>query len=181
MIMASTNLLIELSPDGQAEARNKVNAELSVLWQQFHIPADAQARLSVMGYRNVVTWAHLGETPSEVRKFVKAELGLQANGHENYCALVSSPVGCWEGAQTRGEKRKADDATQRAVGEHRRRTKSQHLLLLRAYNDSRAEAKRLRPSQSPAPPYVEALANQIEDGELDAERLSDVALDDDVK
>ena len=47
-------------------------------------------------------------------------------------------------------------------------TKSQHLLLLRDYNDARPEAKRLRPIQIPAPPYIEGLVNQVEDGELEA-------------
>ena len=50
MASPSPNLLVEISLETQAEARKKVNAELSVLWQQFHFPADMQARLSIMGY-----------------------------------------------------------------------------------------------------------------------------------
>ena len=103
MASPSPNLLVEVSLDDQADARRKVNAELSVLWQQFHIPPDVQARLSIMGYRNAETWARLDESPSEVRKFVKAELGLQAEVNEGYRALVSSLVGCWEGARMRGQ------------------------------------------------------------------------------
>ena len=116
MASPSPNLLVEISLEAQAEARKKVNAELSVLWQQFHIPADVQARLSIMGYRNAETWSHIDETATEVRKFVKNELGLQVEGNDGYRALISSLVGCWEGAQMRGQKRKAEEATQRAVG-----------------------------------------------------------------
>ena len=80
-------------------------------------------------------------------------------------------LSAWEAAGVRGVKRKDQEAVQRSTDKHRKRGQSEHLQLIRAYNEVHEE---LRPKLIPVQVYIDNKMAQLEDGEIQPDKMSHV-------
>ena len=78
----------------------------------------------------------------------------------------------WEAATARKDRRKQEDAEQVVGGLPKQMLRSKHVELAKAY--AIATKKRREPDELPAPCYIEARLDQMEDGEPVAEPLHEV-------
>ena len=110
--------------------------------------------------------------PSEdaLRQYLKAEVGILTDfkGAKTEIAKVLS---AWETAGIRGTKRKHHEAEQRVTDKRKRMTQSEHIQLIRAYNEVHDE---LRPKEVPGQVYIETKMGELEDGEIKPELMSSV-------
>ena len=104
-------------------------------------------------------------------------MGLKVDGNPNAMSIISRVLNSWASASTRGEKRQEVEAEQRARDLPCKLSKSKHLPLVRAYNTA---VRELAESEIPAPVTIDVKLAQCEDGEHIAEKLSAVALKEEV-
>ena len=156
--------------DVEALLKN-MDSEFVYLLDDGSIPRELQAKLSELGFTDLTVFAKLEDVPAEARKIFKADLDLDDTNRGAYNALVARLMAVWEAANKRGEKRRAEEAERKAGDLPRTLPKARHLELQRAFE---AKHRELKEADVPAPCYIEARLEQIEDGELIAEPLTDV-------
>ena len=142
--------------------------------EQNHVPLELRARLVRLGFKSANAFALVEDSAPEVRKFIKEDVGLRIEGNPEYRSAVASIIAAWESANKRGEKRRGADAEQQAGDQPRKLPKKEHQQLIRAYNDINV-GHELKPIDTPAECWVEASIDQLGDGELEAERLTEAA------
>ena len=152
-------------------ALSAIDAELRFLLESSKIPMDIIAKIAHLGYTDVETFSHMESDPKALRKVFKEDVGLDPAGGPQHRAMVARLLSCWETAGKRGVKRKEEEASQRVGDLLRPLPKVRHLELSRAYSLAHRD---LTDKESPAPSYLDWRFEQLEDGELRAEPLSDV-------
>ena len=152
-------------------ALGNADAELVFLFDESGIPRDVQAKVVDMGYTDATVFAKLEDDPSEARKIFKNDLDLDDARRGPYNAMVARLMAVWEAANKRGEKRRAEEAERKVGDLPRVLPKARHLELLRTYEAAHRE---LKDRDVPAPSYIEARLEQLEEGELLAEPLTEV-------
>ena len=125
-------LLAPIAPEVEAELIAKVSKDLRYLWK--NVTLQVQARLSQLGFFDAETWAKAEDCEKEMRLFIKKDVGLRREGNENYRGLVARLLASWESAVMRGQKRKAEEAEQRAGNKPKRLEKKTHIAIVKAYN-----------------------------------------------
>ena len=58
-------------------------------WDSYLIPHESQARLSQLGFHDVSVWTNMEDSKSEVRKFLKTEVGIKQEGKEHFTSHVA--------------------------------------------------------------------------------------------
>ena len=76
--------------------------------------AEVQARFSALGFGEMDVFAKIADTSAELRKLVAEDLGLRDDLGITAKAIIARILTAWEAAQVRGQKRKAEEAEQRA-------------------------------------------------------------------
>ena len=74
---------------------------------------ELQARLVQLGFKTAEAFAMLDDEVACVRKFVKDEVKLKAEGNPEYRAQIAMVLAALEAARERGQKRRANEADQR--------------------------------------------------------------------
>ena len=161
----------------EAAAVKQLSNEFEFLLKSHHVPRQIQARLVRLGFKDVDTFANLEDSKPEVRAFIKTEVGLNPNA-EKHRSHISRLLSAWESSVTRGIKRRAEDAEQLAHDLPRKLPKQTHLNMINAYNE---ENRELKPEEIPHSTCVELKLTQCETGKLVAEKLNEVAGEDEVK
>ena len=158
--------------EGEVEAAiAKVSPELAFLLQNTGVPPPVVAKIGSLGITSVDIFAQIEPDVSSFRTFASSDLGLDpSKGVPNKIALATL-VGAWDSANTRGKRRREEEAEQR-VGDHPRKLpRTTHLDLRRAFASRHRE---LRDEETPHTSYLEAKLQEVEEGEFRAERLCDV-------
>ena len=131
-------------------------------------------------------WRHLhrvGDLTAVSRPFpgevagLKSEVGLNHNAPERR-SYISRIFSAWDSAVLRGVKRRTEDADQRVGDLPRKLPKQTHLNMVDAYNQNHRE---LKEAEIPHSACVENGQTQCETGKLIAERLNQVAGEDEAK
>ena len=161
-----------------AKVLQAADSELLFLFVSTQIPRDVQAKVVEMDFTDPVVFAKLEDKAEGARKIFREELDLDDTRKGPFNALVARLMSVWEAAGKRGEKRQAEDAERKIGDMPRALPKARHLELLRAYEASHRE---LPDYLVPAPAYIEARLEQMEDGEIIAEQLTAVLTREDMK
>lgn len=156
-----------------AQLLSGVKPDLRYLWVQSGIHIQIQARLAQLGYTAMEIFAGVDDTAPAVRAFVQTEVGLKQEGNPLFRAQVAAVLAAWQAAETRGRKRRAEDAEQRVGDLPRKMPKKIYNQLLQSYNDSHPQEK-LLDTNTPASCYLEDKLEQLEEGQLEAEKLTEV-------
>ena len=154
------------------------DAELKFLFEEAGIPRDVQAKVVDMGYTDSVVFAKLEDKAEDARKIFKADLDLDENRRGPFNAMVARLMSVWEAANKRGEKRRVEEAERKVGDLPRVLPKARHLELLRAYEAAHRE---LKDKDIPAPSYIEVRLEQLEEGEMVAEPLTEVICRDEAR
>ena len=118
------------------------------------MPLELQARLVQLGFKTADAFAMLDDDVAGVRKFVKDEVKLKAEGNPEYRAQTATVLAAWKAARERGQKRRANEAYQRTHDLPRKLPNNTHQQLIMAYNE--AHPKRpLTAARTPAQCYLE--------------------------
>ena len=160
-----------LAGDAVERAIGTMSSELVFLLESTQVPRDIIAKLGELGYTDMDTFSNMEVNPKEVRTVLKDDVGLDPAGGAGHRAMTARIIGAWASAGHRTTKQREEDATQRATDLPRHLPKSKHLELTRAYTAAHRE---LRDRERPAPAYLDWRFEQVEDGELKAESLSEV-------
>ena len=167
MAVTLTNAVAEADV---AAAVAKVSPELAYLFENAGISKEIVAKIGTLGIETMEVFAQIEPTITEFRTFASTDIGLDPKaGVPNKVALAKL-VGAWEAANTRGKKRREEEAEQRIGDLPRKLPRSSHLDLRRAFATRHRE---LRDEEAPHPEYLEGKLQQIEDGDFKAERLCD--------
>ena len=160
-----------MAPDEIAAALASTQPELLFIWDRSTISAEVQARFSSLGFGEMDVFAKIADTSAEVRKLVAEDLGLRADLGIQAKAITARILTAWEAAQVRGQKRKAEEAEQRAHDAPRPLSQKQHNELLEAHEKVHGEVSDMK---IPAKLLVDATLAQLEDGQLVAPLLSEI-------
>ena len=160
-----------MSPDEIAAALASTQSELLFLWDRSKMSAEVQARFSALGIGEMDVFAKIADTSAELRKLVAEDLGLRDDLGITAKAIIARILTAWEAAQVRGQKRKAEEAEQRAHDAPRPLTQKQHHELLEAHEKVHGEISDVT---TPAKFLVDATMAQLEDGQLVAPLLSEI-------
>ena len=153
-------------------ALRAMSAEFVFLLDSFGIPTDIQAKLAILGYTDAVVFAKMEDSAPAMRASIKTDVGLDPDASAAARAMVARLVTAWEAAGTRAQRRRQEEAEQRVGDLPRTLPKGQHLDLARAFAKVHFE---MGDRDRPAEAYVEWRLEQLEDGELQAETLRQVA------
>ena len=141
------------------------------------VPPALQATISAVGIHTLVVFAKIEEYVHAFRNFVKTDLTMDLGTGIHNKVATAKLLNAWETAQVRGRKRREDEAMQK---------KWRPSAEASPYCTSRSPACflvcPLRAAQEAhsTPDYLEARLQQMEDGELVTEKMSDIAdLEDD--
>ena len=148
-----------------------LDADLCYVFDNLKVPADVQAAVAHLGYVDLQVFSKIEDTPGKVREVIKSDVGLDPTASPAHRALMARLVVAWETAAKRVEKRCIEEADQRAGDLPRSLPKGSHLDLTRAFTKVHGS---ITDKLTPAPSYLEAKLEQVEDGELLAERMQDV-------
>ena len=160
-----------LAPAAEAEAISKMGSELVLLLESAKVPTDVIAKLGELGYSDMDTFSHMECDPKGVRTLLKEDVGLDPAKSTQHRSMTARVLAAWDSAQKRSSKMREEDAAQRAGDLPRHMPKSKHLELTRAYKSAHRE---LKDRERPAPAYLDWRYEQVEEGELKAESLSEV-------
>ena len=173
----SSYLLVPIPLDVQTELLSDIGDDLGLMWEAPKTPQEVRAKLSQLGFTELEVWAMATETKAGMREIIKKGIGLKDDAPLRL-SIEAKLISSWQTAEIRGAKKKENEADQRVNELPRRLTANQHLELIRAFNKLHKE---LTEKKVPAHRLVEALLDQLEDGEMKAVRLSSVPAKDDVK
>ena len=157
-------------------AIKEMQSDLTYLLDDQGVPRDIQAALSMAGIKDVGTFAKIEDTPARFRDFMKDDIKLDISQSPRHRAMMAKMVLAWEAAGKRLDKRMNEQAEQRAGDLPRSLPKAVHLQVVRAFTKAHWE---LPDRMVPAPSYLEAKLEQIEDGELKPESWKEVTTKED--
>jgi uncharacterized membrane protein YgcG len=149
----------------------KLSVDLSFLFDKTQIPPEVQAKFAALGYTDIMVFAQAEETGPLLREMIKKDVGLNPDTSSDHRNAVARVVAAWKAAAKHTDRRDTEEAEQRVSDLPRTLKKGSHLELRRTFEKLYGE---LNVSKVPAPAYVEAKMEQVEDGELRAERLCEV-------
>ena len=160
-----------------AEAIQKLAPDFQFLLEGAGVPQALLAKLAKLEIITADIFAMIEPDIKEFRSFCAKDLGVDPAGGVGNKVALAKLANAWETANVRGRKRREEEADQRVGDLPRKLPRTTHLDLRRSFQNRHAE---LRDDVAPHPDYVETKLQQIEDGELKAERLSEVlAMSDD--
>ena len=154
-----------------ADELKKMTHEFKFLLDQEGIDIKVQAKLAVMGVLEVDVFAKLEDTQAGMRAVIKDEIGLVPSAAPGNRGMLAKVLSLWDITVQRGKKRKAEDAELKVGDVPRRLSKMSHLALLRSYNEIHEE---LAEDEVPGPRWLEIRLDQMENGEIVPEKLSEV-------
>ena len=145
-----------------------LEADLGFLFEDNRVPQLVQAKVAALGLTSSRLFARAADDLAGVRRFT-AELGLDIAANVQNRVAGAALVNAWEASKIRLDKRLRDEAEVRATDLPKSLPKSQHLELIRAFT---AKHKELEDRDLPANQMVDSLLEQVEEGEIVAEKLS---------
>ena len=144
--------------------------DLKFLLNEAEVPADVQAAIAHARVRKLGVFAKLASTEDAMRQWISDDLGLPA---DNAAARVTHAalLDVWETARDRVTVQRRVDNEARASGMHKQMHRSSHLALRRKLFSITGDVPdHLLPSRS----YIDMRLEQVEEGELRPEKLSEV-------
>ena len=111
------SLLAEPIPADQVQTElKKLDPAIGYALDEFKIPGDVQAKLANLGYIDLAVFASIEDEVGEVRKALRADLGLDPSKGPDHRNLLAKLVSAWRAAGTRFHARQKEEAFQRAQG-----------------------------------------------------------------
>jgi hypothetical protein len=152
---------------------DSLSSDLAYLLADSNLPDDVRARIGIIGYNSMAVFAKAGSSITEVRNWIKNDIGLDVTHGIAQRTCQAQITTAWEAAGKRIEHKQAEEAEVRASDGPIPRSlqKATYVDLNRAFSKRHRE---LKDKETPAKAYVELRFEQIEDGELVAETLKDV-------
>ena len=160
------------SPVPQGEVNGLVSllaADLSYLFDDASVDTGIQAKFSEIGYRTVRIFSRIAETIPEFKEVLKNDITLDPGASPANRLATANLINCWEAARTRNEMQLKQQAEQKVNDLPIPISRAQHLVITSAFHHRHRE---LTEKESPSPSLVEALLEQVEQGEIVAEKLS---------
>ena len=169
--MAAVLLTAPVVGDAVGEAMRSLDPDLSYLFDDAGIPEEVQAKISSIGYKTVKMFGRIAESVAELKQAFKDDVTLDPTASTQHRVAMAGVVNCWESARLRTAQRIKQQAEQSVNDLPVQFSKGQHLEIVRAFERKHRE---IEETETPAPCYVEALLEQVEQGEMIAERLTAV-------
>ena len=160
-----------LSEEAATVALATLESELVFVLDNAEVPKALQAKIAAAGITSCAVFSAVESNIEGLKELVKTDLGMDPKeGIANKVAFAKIS-NAWEACQTRGKKRRNEEAEQRIGDLPLRLPKATHLVLKKAFTDLHKE---LDEKQGPHPDYIEAKLQQLEEGELTTERMQDI-------
>ena len=153
------------------DAISKLTPELGYLLENYGVPPALLAKLGKLGIDSMEVFAQIEPDVTAFRTFAVDDLGLDPKANIANKVALAKLVGAFEAANTRGKRRREEDAEQRVGDLPRKLPRTTHLDLRRSFVSRHRE---LRDEENPHQSYLESKLQEVEEGEMRAERLCDV-------
>ena len=172
----SSVLAAPLNAVDEAAALKNLAPDLGFLFTSVGVPPDVQAMVSELlkPTPTVPVFAKVEDTVKEVRAWIKSDVQIDPTVSSRHRTVVAQLLTAWEAATKRVTVQQTVEAESRApgIGMPREIQKGTYLELVRAH--AVKMGRELPDKETPAKTYMETRFEEIEDGELRAETLSDV-------
>ena len=168
MAVQITNPLTDELAD---KAVAELSGELKYLYETAGVPLMIMAKLSSLGITTADILAKVVSSEAELRSFMKDDVGMDPSASAGNRVAMAKLCNAWESSCLRGKKRKEEDAEQRVSDLPRRLPRNEHAELRKTFTKRHRETE---DRHTPHPEYIERKLQQLEDGDLKAERLTEV-------
>ena len=138
------------------------------------IPSEVMAKISEHDVTELTTFTHIADSQASLRSWAKEALGLDTATAPAHATTVAKLVASWEASKKRIAKQDDQEADARASGMPRQTLRGKHLEMRAAYTTKYNNKEKLSHGEIPSATYVDSLLDQLEDGELIAEPLTEV-------
>eukprot|EP00971_Amphidinium_carterae_P185461 3682209-Amphidinium_carterae.1 len=122
-----------LAAEAAKAAQAELGVELAYLFDSMKVDAAVQAKISSLGYTEILVFAKVEEQHDAMREFLKKDVGLDGAVSSANRAMVAKVIACWCAANVRVRKRHEEEAEQRLGQVPRTLPKSATLELFRAF------------------------------------------------
>ncbi len=163
--------LVAITEEEQANGLKALSAELRYLFEEKSVDKEVMALLGHFGIVDGETFAAIASDETSLRKMLKDDLGLDAEGGIAVRVRASKVINSWRASRERIKRQTEMDAEARAEGRAREMPRPTQISLRRAYEELHGEVD---DSQFPSSSYNNERITQIEEGEYRAEALSQV-------
>ena len=144
---------------------------LQNLLEEYKVDRSIMAVLAQYGFTEIPIFSKCARDDATMEKFIATKLHLDVDISMHHFSAAARLTLAWEAAVAQKDARKKEEAEARIGGLNRVLTKSKHTTMRRAYEKAHEE---LEAPDAPSPAYIEMRLEQIEDGELEAEKLEAV-------
>ena len=170
------NMLADIGEVRIAEGLKNLSSELAFLFSERGVANEVQGWIGLGGPMSIEQFASIDIDEKSVREWLAAELGLRAADGREQRRQVSSVVAAWAASKTRLKRQDDEEAAARAIGAPRQLRKGPFLKLRGALETLHDKEEEGIPDEVfPAKDYIDIKVEQIEEGEMKAESLDEVA------
>ena len=170
-----------LSPEAQQAAIAKLSSELSSILDNRDVPGWLQARIAHVGALKVGTFGRIEGTEKEVREWVVDTLKVDPSADPTNRTAIATVVDAWQASKKRLDRRDDVEAEERASKLPKTIPKKDYVNMKLAHSKTYLGGKPLPDYETPHHEGFETSCDQIEDGEIIAEDLKEIASEKEAK
>jgi hypothetical protein len=160
-----------MTSEEEEEAYAKADSSITALMDASDVERRVQCLFYQIGVTTIQKFAIFAQTGAELREILKNDFQLDATASLAVRMQVTNVMVAWDSASKRNEKRAEVEAEQEARHLPKKIQKSEFLNMITAW-----EAKwwKLEESEKPAKSYLEKRIEDLESGEMRAEKLNTI-------
>ena len=160
-----------LDPEAHLAGLRSVEPDLAYLLHDRGVSEGVVALLGHSGCRRLNVFAKIERGDAEIRAWLDQDFQLKASDGMEAKVAIACVIDAWEAAKERVSRQAAAESQARVDGRPKELLRGTHLALRRAFAGIFGETEeKLFPSRQ----YMDLRLDQIEEGELKAETLSEV-------
>ena len=154
----------------------QLNSELEFILSDAGVHKDIQARIASTGFGECRLFAKIdcGDGEKGARLYAKDDLGIDSSQGAVQRSALARLVIAWESARRRATAKQESEAVQRAEDGPRTILKNDYVNLCKAWQSCHTDKKELPERLISSQPYLEFQLDQLEDGNMIVETLSEV-------
>ena len=170
LVFAAMPLAV-INAEEKAAALASLDPTFAFLLEEHGVELEVQAGLGHIKVRNMEIFGRLEDGAAAMRLWLRDGFGLDGGDATTRVQMSSILVVAWDAARERVARRATVEAERRATGLPSQMLRGDHPQLRRSYEKAKRE---LPDNECPGKGYMEYRMDQITEGELEAEKLTQV-------
>ena len=169
--MANITMTDPISEEQTPEVMKSLAVDFRYLLESAGVPIALMAKMASLEITTVEVFAKIVGSEAELKALLQSDMGFNPTGSIPNRVATAKLCNAWETANVRGKKRKEEESHQHVGDLPRKLPKADHYELRQTFQ------KRHRDFEDkflPHPEWLEAKLQELEDGELKCEKLTEV-------